>query len=324
MRLRDTTHGATPSPTLPLKGGGEGGGRRTAAYIGLGLTVAFWGASFVAIKVLLRELGPAPITILRFGVGVAFLAVVSASRRQLQLPAWREVPWLALLGFSGITLHQWLQATGLQTASATVTSWIVASIPVFVALFGWLVLRERLGAWRVAGIILAAAGVSLIVSNGDVRGLLAGTAGTPGDILIGLSAVNWAVFTILSKRLMERGTALRPVTMMLYVMGFGWLFSLGWLGFAGGGEAILRLSSDGWWAMAFLGIACSGLAYLFWYDALDRIDATQAGAFLYFGPLVTAALAWPVLGEPVSSAMLAGGAAILLGVWMVNRAQAVR
>ena len=292
---------------------------RAAAYIGLGLTVAFWGASFVAIKVLLRELGPAPITVLRFGVGLAFLAAVSAGRRQLQLPTRGEWPWLALLGFSGITLHQWLQATGLQTASATVTSWIVASIPVFVALLGWLVLRERLGLWRVAGIVLAAAGVSLIVSNGDLRGLLAGTAGTPGDILIGLSAINWAIFTILSKRLMERGTALQPVTMMLYVMGFGWLFSLVWMGFAGGGEAILRLSADGWWAMAFLGIACSGLAYLFWYDALDRIDATQAGVFLYFGPLITAALAWPVLGEPVSGAMLAGGAAILLGVWMVNR-----
>jgi drug/metabolite transporter (DMT)-like permease len=292
---------------------------RAAAYIGLGLTVAFWGASFVAIKVLLRELGPAPITVLRFGVGLAFLAAVSAGRRQLQLPTRGEWPWLALLGFSGITLHQWLQATGLQTASATVTSWIVASIPVFVALLGWLVLRERLGLWRVAGIVLAAAGVSLIVSNGDLRGLLAGTAGTPGDILIGLSAINWAIFTILSKRLMERGTALQPVAMMLYVMGFGWLFSLVWMGFAGGGEAILRLSADGWWAMAFLGIACSGLAYLFWYDALDRIDATQAGVFLYFGPLITAALAWPVLGEPVSGAMLAGGAAILLGVWMVNR-----
>lgn len=302
-----------------MKGGGQGGGRRTTAYIGLGLTVAFWGASFVAIKVLLRELGPAPITVLRFGVGVVFLAAVSAGRRQLQLPTWRDVPWLALLGFIGITLHQWLQATGLQSASATVTSWIVASIPVFVALLGRLVLRERLGGWRVSGIALAAAGVLLIVSNGNLRGLLAGTAGTPGDILIGLSAVNWAVFTILSKRFMERSGALRPVTMMLCVMGFGWLFSLVWLSIAGGSESILRLSTDGWWAMAFLGIACSGLAYLFWYDALDRIDATQAGVFLYFGPLVTAALAWPVLGEPVSGAMLAGGSAIVLGVWLVNR-----
>ena len=201
-----------------------------ARVLGLGLTVAFWGASFVALKVLLRELGPATITVVRFAVGLAVLAAVSAARRQLQAPRARDLPWLALLGFLGITLHQWLQATGLLSASASVTSWIVASIPVFVALLGWLVLREQLGGWRVAGILLAAAGVSLVVSNGDLRGLLAGTAGTPGDLLIAFSAVNWAIFTILSKRFMQSGTTLSPVTMMLYVMGFGWVFSLIWLG----------------------------------------------------------------------------------------------
>ncbi|MBM3123053.1 MAG: DMT family transporter [Chloroflexi bacterium] len=287
-------------------------------YLGLSLTVVFWGASFVALKVLLRELGPAAITVARFGVGMVFLWIVSAARGHLQRPTKRELPWLAGLGFSGIVLHQWLQSVGLQTASATVTSWIVASIPVFVALLGWVVLREPMGRGRVSGIVLAAGGVTLVVSGGDLRGLIAGTTGTPGDILIVFSAVNWAAFTILSKRFMQT-SSLRPATMMLYVMGIGWLYSLAWLGVEGGGEAVQRLSAAGWWAIGFLGLACSGLAYLFWYDALDRIDATQAGAFLYFGPLVTAALAWPILGEPIGAAMLAGGAAILIGVWLVNR-----
>lgn len=288
------------------------------AYAALVLTVAFWGASFVALKVLLRELGPAAITVARFGIGVVFLWIVSAARGHLQRPTKGELLWLAGLGLSGISLHQWLQATGLQTASATVTSWIVASIPVFVALLGWLVLHESMDRGRVTGIVLAAAGVMLVVSNGDLRGLVAGTRGAPGDMLIVLSACNWAAFTIVSKHFMQRSSR-RPATMMLYVMGFGWLSSLAWLGVEGGGQAVLRLSAAGWWALAFLGLACSGLAYLFWYDALERIDATQAGVFLYFGPLVTAALAWPILGEPVGAAMLAGGAAILAGVWLVNR-----
>jgi len=288
------------------------------AYIALALTVAFWGASFVALKVLLRELGPAAITVARFGIGMAFLWIVTAARRQLQRPTRRDLLWLAGLGFSGIALHQWLQATGLLTASATVTSWIVATIPVFVALLGWLVLHESLGRARLAGIALAAGGVTLVVSGGDLRALVSGAAGTPGDLLIVLSALNWAAFTIVSKHFMQ-GSSLRPATTMLYVMGFGWLFSLAWLGVEGGGEAIQRMSAEGWWAMGFLGVACSGLAYLFWYDALERIDATQAGVFLYFGPLVTAALAWPILGEPIRASMLAGGAAILVGVWLVNR-----
>lgn len=299
----------------------------TRARIGLALTVIFWGGSFIAIKILLRELNPAVITAVRFAMGVAILAGVSAKRGQLRLPRLRQIPLLALLGFSGIALHQWLQATGLQTASASVTSWIVATIPVFVALLGWLVLHERMGVQRVAGIGLAALGVILVVAGGNPAALFAGRIGSIGDILIGLSAVNWALFTILSKRALDQGqaeggagVASRPGQLMLHVMGFGWLFSLIWMAAAGGWDRLASLSLAGWWAMLFLGVACSGLAYLFWYDALDVIDATQAGVFLYFGPLVTVALAWPLLGETITIGAAIGGLAILMGVWLVERA----
>jgi drug/metabolite transporter (DMT)-like permease len=287
------------------------------AYLGLVLTVAFWGASLVALKVLLRELGPATITVLRFAVGLAVLAAVAAARHQLQAPRARDLPWLALLGFLGITLHQWLQANGLLSSTATVTSWIVArSRSSWRSPDGWFARADGAGA---RGILMAAAGVSLVVSNGDLRGLLAGRPG-PGRFVDRAQRRQLGGLHHLEQAVHANRTALRPVAMMLYVMGFGWAFSLLWLGATGGAEAILRLSLGGWWAMAFLGLGCSGLAYLFWYDALDRIDATQAGVFLYFGPLVTAALAWPLLGEPIGGAMLAGGAAILAGVWMVNRA----
>ncbi len=297
----------------------------TRARVGLALTVIFWGGSFIAIKILLRELNPAVITAVRFAMGVAILAGVSARRGQLRLPKARQVPLLALLGFMGIALHQWLQATGLQTASASVTSWIVATIPIFVALLGWLILHEHMGYRRVGGIALAAVGVILVVAEGNPMALFSGRIGSVGDLLIGLSAVNWAVFTILSKRALEgsgaageRGVA-RPGQVMFYVMGFGWLFSLLWMDAAGGWDRLAQLSSAGWWAMLFLGVACSGLAYLFYYDALDVIDATQAAVFLYFGPLVTAALAWPILGEAISPGAAIGGIAILIGVWLVDR-----
>jgi len=286
------------------------------AYLGLGLTVAFWGASFVALKVLLRELGPATITVVRFAVGLAVLVAVSAARRELQAPRARDLPWLALLGFLGITLHQWLQATGLLSASASVTSWIVASIPVFVALLGWLVLRERLGGWRLAGILLAAAGVSLVVSNGDLRGLLAGTAGTPGDLLIAFSAVNWAVFSALSRR----GLKSHPASlMMFYVMSFGWAFTSLIFLTTGGVAEISRLSLRGWTGVAFLGVFCSGLAYIAWYDALKALTTAQTGVFLYIEPLVAVVVAFFVLGEAIIPASLFGGAVILFGVWLVNR-----
>jgi drug/metabolite transporter (DMT)-like permease len=78
--------------------------------------------------------------------------------------------WLyfALLGFLGITFHQWLQSTALTTSRASTTAWIVATTPVFMALLAWLALKEKLGWLQTSGILLAALGVLLVVTDGDL------------------------------------------------------------------------------------------------------------------------------------------------------------
>ncbi len=279
-------------------------------------TVVVWGASFIATKVALRDLSPVTLVWMRFGIGVLILGIATAARRQFALPARNELGYLALLGFLGITLHQWLQSTGLQTAQATTTGWIIASIPVFMALFGWGFLKEKLKRMQIAGIALSALGVLMVVSKGNLSGLTTGKFGTIGDFLILLSAPNWAVFSILSRRGLQQHPATR---MMFYVMGFGWLFST-LLFFTGPGIGeIGRMSSDGWLAMGFLGVIVSGLAYIAWYDALKVIPASQIGAFLYLEPVVTMLLAAGMLGEPLLLTSALGGGLILLGVWMVNR-----
>lgn len=279
-------------------------------------TVTAWGASFIATKVALRDLSPVTLVWLRFGIGVIILGVATVARRQFALPARNELGYLALIGFLGITLHQWLQSTGLQTAQATTTGWIIASIPIFMALLGWGFLKEKLNRVQVAGIALSALGVLLVVSKGDLSGLTTGKFGTFGDFLILLSAPNWAVFSILSRRGLQQYPATR---MMFYVMSFGWLFSSMLLFTGPGIGEIGRMSSDGWLAMAFLGVVVSGLAYIAWYDALKLIPAAQIGAFLYLEPVVTMVLAAGMLGEPLLLASVVGGGLILLGVWMVNR-----
>jgi drug/metabolite transporter (DMT)-like permease len=297
---------------------------RFRSYYAVTLAVIFWGSSFVATKIVLRELNPTTIIAVRFGMGVLILTAANlrVGFRPLHLGV---MPKLALLGFLGITLHAWLQATGLKTVAATVTAWVIATIPVFVALLGWAFLGERLSLLRIGGIILAALGALTVVSGGDIRALLAGRVGSVGDILIVISAVNWAIFTVLSKHVLKsiadhpKGIESNPIRIMLYVMAFGWFFSLPGMILDNGWVALGALSSQGWWALIFLGVACSGLAYLFWYEALNRITATQAGVFLYFEPLVTAVVAWLILGEAFTGVIAFGGAAILFGVWLVNQ-----
>ncbi len=283
------------------------------------LAVLFWGASFVATKVAVQQISPLAVIMLRFALGWSVLMLICLKRQQIVWIKGRDLLGLALLGLNGITVHQLLQANALVTTSATNSGWIVALIPIFTALLAWLLARESFGALKVIGLCIAGVGALLVISRGNLTGGLSGLlrVATVGDVLMLLSAPNWALFTVLSKKMM--GTKYPPALMMTYVMGFGWMMVLPLFAAQRGWMQIPGLSVEGWASVLFLGLACSGLAYVFWYDALQKAGASQVASFLYLEPLVTVVVAATWIGERVTWATLIGGGVILLGVWLVNR-----
>jgi drug/metabolite transporter (DMT)-like permease len=294
--------------------------RRLIALLKAAFAVVVWGASFIATKLALREISPVVVIWLRFGIGIVILGWFVARRKELALPAARELGFFAFLGFLGITFHQWLQVTGLLTAQATTTAWIITTIPIFIAILGRFMLREKLGWDRIGGIFLATLGVLLIVSRGDIQSVLLGRFGTHGDFLVLISAVNWAVFSVLSRKALKNHPAIQ---MLFYVMFFGWIFTSIWLASTSHISEILSLSLRGWISISFLGVLCTGIAYIFWFDALKELIASQVGSFLYIEPLVAVVVAGLILQEPLFLAALLGGALILAGVWLVNRRAAI-
>ena len=286
------------------------------AFLKAVFAVSAWGASFVATKVALQYVAPTTLVWMRFSMGVCILGLATAISKQLALPQGKDWGYFAVLGFLGITLHQWLQSTGLVTAQATTSAWLVATIPVFMAILGFIVLRERLAMYQVAGIVLAAIGVLVVITKGDLSALANGKVGTSGDFLVLLSAPNWAIFSTLSRAGLQKHPATR---MMFFVMSFGWLFTSILFFTTSGFRQIPVIPWNGWVAILFLGVICSGIAYIFWYDALQVLPVAQTGAFLYLEPVVTVIVAAIVLKEALLWATLIGGITILVGVWLVNR-----
>jgi drug/metabolite transporter (DMT)-like permease len=279
--------------------------------------VFVWGVSFVATKVALRYVSPVTVVWLRFAIGIMVLAAAVYIRKQFRWIGVKDALYFLLLGFLGITLHQWLQSNALVTSQATTTAWIVATTPIFMALLGWIALKESLTGLQVVGVFLAASGVILVVTKGDLATLFQGQFGKPGDLLVLISSVNWAVFSVLSRRGLK---IFPPALMMLYVMLFGWLLT-SILFFTGPGlNEIKSLPWQGWVAIAgVLGVFCSGVAYIFWYDALSVLPVAQTGAFVYLEPFVTAVFAAFLLDEKLGLIGFIGGLTILLGIWLVNR-----
>lgn len=282
--------------------------------------VVGWGASFIATKLALVEVPPVVVIWLRFGIGVAVLGAFVVVRKEMAFPATRELGFFSLLGFLGITFHQWLQVTGLLTARATTTAWIITTIPIFIVLLGRLILKEKLGWIRASGIALAAVGVLLVVTHGNLQSILQGRIGTEGDLLVLISALNWAVFSVLSRKALKNHPATQ---MMFYVMLFGWIFTSVWFGASNHFSELTQISTSGWLSVLFLGVFCSGFAYIFWYDALKEVSASQVGSLLYLEPLAAVAVAALLLQEALFLAAFVGGALILAGVWLVNRPAAL-
>jgi len=285
-------------------------------YLKVTFSVVVWGASFIATKIALMDMQPVTVVWVRFAIGVLILGIVVLVRKQFKLPKRSEILYFIVLGFLGITFHQWLQSTGLVISKASTTAWIVATTPLFIAMLSRIFLREKLNWAQIAGIGLATIGVLLVLNEGDISSLSIGEFGNYGDFLILISAINWAVFSVISRRGLENHPA---ALMMFYVMAAGWLMiSIPF--FTGTGVNDLQsISFSSLLGVLFLGIFCSGIAYIFWYDALKSIPASQVGVFLYLEPLIAVILAAYLLGENIYLASLIGGILILIGVWRVNK-----
>jgi drug/metabolite transporter (DMT)-like permease len=280
------------------------------------LAVIFWGISFVATKAALREVSPPTLITVRFALGVALLLALLARRDGRLLPPRDAWGGLALMGFVGVLVHQALQAVGLTLTTAAKTGWLIGLTPVWSAVLAAVVLRERFGAAKLGGLALGFAGATLVVTGGRPLGEVLAVPSTRGDLLILASTLNWAIYSVLGHGLLKRLGALRATAGALTL---GWLMVLPWFAATQGWRELPGLSLSAWGAITFLGIACSGLGYLFWYGALERVEASQVAALLYLEPLVTMAAAVALLGEPVRITTVAGGLLVLAGVILVQR-----
>jgi drug/metabolite transporter (DMT)-like permease len=290
--------------------------KKLIPYLEALFAVVVWGTSFIATKIAVGEISPTAVVWLRFTIGLPILLVAVVMRKQFAFPKGNEWWYFALLGFLGITFHQWLQSNGLKTAQASTTAWIVATSPVFIAILGWLILKEKLTWLQSSGIALAMLGVIAVVSKGELSNIAIGKFGSYGDFLILISAINWAVFSILSRR----GLKNHPSTMMtLWIMTIGWLLTSVAFVVNKNYIDIPILDLRGWVAIIFLGIFTTGLAYITWFDALAQLPAAQTGAFLFVEPLTSMVVAAIVLNEQITLVSVLGGAIILVGIWLVNR-----
>src|SRR5512143_2921614 len=222
--------------------------------LGATLAVVFWGVSFVATKAVVREISPPTLIFSRAGLGTLLLAAMLAARRQPVWPPRDALGSLALMGFVGVAFHQLLQAYALTMTSAVSTGWLMGLIPLWSAVLSAFLLKERMGAGKIGGLLVGFAGAALVVTRGEPVSRLLRLPATRGDLMVLASTLNWAFYSVLGHGTIRR---LGPTRATAGAMLLGWLMLLPLFLATSGYADYARLSGPGWLALLFLGIACS-------------------------------------------------------------------
>jgi drug/metabolite transporter (DMT)-like permease len=257
------------------------------------LLCASWGLQQVAIKLALIDMGP-------FTQGATRCAIAAAAVVAWTLLRGRPLTFAAKARPTGLLLgvvfgvEYMLLYWGVSLTHASRAGLFLYTTPFFVVLIGWFLLpKERLGGFQLAGLVLAFAGVVLAFQQKD--GTVPATAWL-GDLMVIASAILWAITTILIKASALREAPVEEV--VLYQLVFG--------GIVAGSAALI--AGEGWQtpslqtiaSIAYQALWVGTATYLIWFGLVARYSANLLSAFTFLTPLFGIAAGHFVLGEPVT------------------------
>ncbi|MHB1685945.1 MAG: DMT family transporter [Ignavibacteriaceae bacterium] len=135
-------------------------------------------------------------------------------------------------------------------------------------------------------------------------------------MLVLASAFTWSVYSLVNKKISLEYSPMMTILFLFIMMALVISpFTINRQAV----NSVIHLSVMGWISIFFLGIFCSGIAYVLWAKSLKEIDATKVGVFLYFEPFVTVFSAWLILSESITMMIVLSGLIITAGVILVNR-----
>ena len=280
--------------------------------------MAIWGSTFVFTKMLLQNgLSPAQIFTLRFLIAYVLLLGYSLFTYHFSLFAssWKDELLMVLLGVTGGSVYFLAENAAMLYTTATNTSLIVCSCPLFAMLLFAIVYRhsERISKLQALGSVLACLGMAVVVLNGHFVLHLSPL----GDMLAFAACLCWAVYSLLMKPATERYSSLFITRKVFF---YGLLTIIPYYIIVPGFPLIdVLLRPDVLWNLLFLSVVASMICFILWNWVISKLEAVLATNWVYFNPITTILFAWWLLHEQITVWFLLGTFFILVGMYLADK-----
>jgi drug/metabolite transporter (DMT)-like permease len=280
-------------------------------YIQVILANVFWGFSFVWTDIVLKS-GITPITLvsLRMIFATVLLGAWAKYTGNLQKIKIKHLKYFLGLAMCEPFLYFLCETYGQTMVSPTVTSVIVATIPLFTPIVGFLVLKEKVGWATIIGIVVSMIGVLAVVFVGsnNLNGQFTGAILVFGAVI---AALGYAVFV---KYIVERYNA---TTLVFYQNFIGLLYFIPCFFIIDFSHASdMKFTFDAISAIIQLSVLASVIAFIFYSHAIKAIGVTKAGVFCYIIPVLTALFAFFMVDERLTIIQWLGMVIVILGLFV--------
>ena len=281
------------------------------------LTVAVWGTTFVWTKLLIiNGLSPAQIFTLRFIIAYVLLTGFSLwrGRHKWLSDNWRDELTMMALGLTGGSMYFLTENESLRFTTATNTSLIVCSCPLFAMLIIALFYKsERFSRLQALGSLLALVGMAAVVLNGHFVLHLSPL----GDALAFSACICWALYTLLMKPVMGRYPAMFITRKVFF---YGILTILPYYIFVPDMPSLdVLMRPEVALNLLFLGSVASMLCYLTWSWCMKGLGAVICTNWVYVNPITTIIAAWLILDEQITVYFLIGSILIIAGMYLSSK-----
>lgn len=288
-----------------------------SVYLVLFIANLVFATSYSVTRVVLADVRPGTLGLARSLIGAAIL-VAWTGRRLMAGRLSRADHWrIALMGIVGFAMAFGLGNWGIAHSTASNAALLITVEPTSLLLLSPLLLGDRLSRREAVGATMAVAGTVIVVVNG-IPGLTRSLVPHwRGDLLLILSGVAYAAYTLLARGVLTRH-AVSIVTAWSMLWGTAAMIPLAWLEWRAGQVPVWTPGALA--GTLYLGIVITALGYAVWNWCLDRLGASRVAIFVNVQPLAGALIGVWWLGEPLTAFTIVGGLLILAGVHLTVKA----